>query len=77
MWVKNILNIWMENTTTIKCVACCKDSKRCELPVKWCTEHIKDYSGVGWGGGLYHIKEKNHLKEDNKNIISLFELRKS
>ena len=52
------------------CLTCCKDPKKCELPVKWCT------NPVSWSGGMLCYKKKKYiyqdLKEENKNSISLF-----
>lgn len=49
---------------------------RDELPIKWCTNHVMDYFRVCVWGEEYHKKKKKKvcwdLKEENKNIISLY-----
>lgn len=52
----------------IKYLACCKDSKRCELPVKCYTNYIKDYFRV-------EVKQGYISHEKKKTIISGFKRR--
>lgn len=61
----------MENIIAITCLACCKDPKRCELPVKSCTNRVR----WGWRDAISQKEKKKScqdLKEENKNSISLF-----